>query len=138
MASYVGPLVQRYLQRLQHTLIPRYLFVMHSAGGVMQAERAGQQAVRLLLSGPAGGLVAATAVGRQLGETQLLSFDMGGTSTDVALICGEPAMTTEGEVAGLPVSLPMLDIHTIGAGGGGYGPSGENEHQDSDHDHTGN
>ncbi|WP_167631164.1 hydantoinase/oxoprolinase family protein [Mariprofundus ferrooxydans] len=116
--AYVGPLVQRYLQRLQHTLIPRHLFVMHSAGGVMQAERAGEQAVRLLLSGPAGGLVAATAVGRQLGETKLLSFDMGGTSTDVALICGEPAMTTEGEVAGLPVSLPMLDIHTIGAGGG--------------------
>ncbi|MDX8405650.1 MAG: hydantoinase/oxoprolinase family protein [Mariprofundus sp.] len=116
--AYVGPLVQRYLHRLQHTLAPRHLFVMHSAGGVMQAQAAAAQAVKLVLSGPAGGLVAASEVGRQLGETKLLSFDMGGTSTDVALIDGKPALTTEGGVAGLPVSLPMLDIHTIGAGGG--------------------
>ncbi|TLS67971.1 hydantoinase/oxoprolinase family protein [Mariprofundus erugo] len=116
--AYVGPLVQRYLRRLQHVLSPKYLYVMHSAGGVMQAEAAGEHAVRLLLSGPAGGLVAAGRVGRQLHTDQLLTFDMGGTSTDVALMCGEPLMTTEGKLAGLPVSLPMLDIHTIGAGGG--------------------
>lgn len=116
--AYVGPLVQRYLRRLQRVLRPKHLYVMHSAGGVMQAEAAGEQAVRLLLSGPAGGLVAAGRVGRQLHCEQLLTFDMGGTSTDVALINGEPSMTTEGYLAGLPVSLPMLDIHTIGAGGG--------------------
>ena len=116
--AYVGPLVQRYLRRLQSSLSPRHLFVMHSAGGVMQADLAGEQAVRLVLSGPAGGLVAAQAVGRQLREEHLLTFDMGGTSTDVALIQGAPTMTTEGQIAGMPVSLPMLDIHTIGAGGG--------------------
>ncbi len=116
--AYVGPLVQRYLKRLQLNLRPKHLFVMHSAGGVMQAELAGEQAVRLVLSGPAGGLVAAQTVGKQLHEDNLLSFDMGGTSTDVALIQGTPSMTTEGKIAGMPVSLPMLDIHTIGAGGG--------------------
>jgi len=116
--AYVGPLVQQYLKRLQTTLAPKHLFVMHSAGGVMQAELAGEQAVRLVLSGPAGGIVAAQAVGQQLGEQNLLSFDMGGTSTDVALIQGSATMTTEGQIAGIPVSLPMLDIHTIGAGGG--------------------
>jgi len=116
--AYVGPLVQRYLKRLQARLAPKHLFVMHSAGGVMQAELAGEQAVRLVLSGPAGGIVATQTVGRQLGVENLLSFDMGGTSTDVALIQGSAGMTTEGQVAGMPVSLPMLDIHTIGAGGG--------------------
>jgi len=116
--AYVGPLVQRYLLRLQHELEARHLFVMHSAGGVMSAEAAGEQAVRLVLSGPAGGLVAAQEIGRQTARTKLLSFDMGGTSTDVALIDGSPAMTTDGKVAGIPVALPMLDIHTIGAGGG--------------------
>ncbi len=116
--AYVGPLVQRYLKRLQTRLAAKHLFVMHSAGGVMQAELAGQQAVRLVLSGPAGGLVAAEAIGHQLGEQNMLTFDMGGTSTDVALIQGQAAKTTEGEIAGMPVSLPMLDIHTIGAGGG--------------------
>ncbi len=116
--AYVGPLVQRYLKRLQHELAPKHLFVMHSAGGVMAADAAAAQAVSLVLSGPAGGLVAAQAVGQQTGETKLLSFDMGGTSTDVALINGAPSMTTEGNIAGIPVALPMLDIHTIGAGGG--------------------
>ena len=116
--AYVGPLVQRYLKRLAHTLRPKHLFVMHSAGGVMSADSAGAQAVKLALSGPAGGLVAAEAIGRQLGEPNLLTFDMGGTSTDVALIQGMAAMTTESEIAGIPIGLPMLDIHTIGAGGG--------------------
>lgn len=116
--AYVGPLVQRYLTRLKMELAPKHLFVMHSAGGVMEAEAAGQQAVRLVLSGPAGGLVAAEHVGSQLGENRLITFDMGGTSTDVSLVNGETVNTTEGSVAGLPVSVPMLDIHTIGAGGG--------------------
>ncbi|WP_100278728.1 hydantoinase/oxoprolinase family protein [Mariprofundus aestuarium] len=116
--AYVGPLVQRYLKRLAYTLRPKHLFVMHSAGGVMAADSAGAQAVKLALSGPAGGLVAAEAIGRQLGEPNLLTFDMGGTSTDVALIQGKAAMTTESEIAGIPIGLPMLDIHTIGAGGG--------------------
>lgn len=116
--AYVGPLVQSYLKRLDSVLNPKHLFVMHSAGGVMGAEAAGRNAVRLALSGPAGGLVAAEEIGRQLNESNLLTFDMGGTSTDVALIQGSACQTTEAEIAGIPVSLPMLDIHTIGAGGG--------------------
>jgi len=116
--AYVGPLVQRYLTRLVQSIEPRHLFVMHSAGGVMEAEEAGAHAVRMVLSGPAGGLVAAQAIGEQLQQTNLLTFDMGGTSTDVALIQGKGGLTTEGKVAGLPVAVPMLDIHTIGAGGG--------------------
>lgn len=116
--AYVGPLVQRYLRRLQQRMAPKHLFVMHSAGGVMEAGEAGHNAVRMVLSGPAGGLVAARAIGRQLQEPNLLTFDMGGTSTDVALLQGDAAITTEGRVAGMPVAVPMLDIHTIGAGGG--------------------
>lgn len=114
----VGPLVQRYLLRLKREMAPKQLLVMHSAGGVMEAETAGKQAIRLALSGPAGGLVAAAFVGRQLGETALMTFDMGGTSTDVSLFHGEPVKRTTGSVAGMPVAVPMLDIHTIGAGGG--------------------
>ncbi len=116
--AYIGPLVQSYLKRLELSLNPKHLFVMHSAGGVMSAEMAGLQAVRLALSGPAGGLVAAKEVGRQLGLSHLLTFDMGGTSTDVALLCGKTGITTEGQIGGIPVAVPMLDIHTIGAGGG--------------------
>jgi N-methylhydantoinase A len=116
--AYIGPLVQSYLKRLELSLNPKHMFVMHSAGGVMSAEMAGLQAVKLVLSGPAGGLVAAKEVGRQLDESNLMTFDMGGTSTDVALICGEAGITTEGQIGGIPVAVPMLDIHTIGAGGG--------------------
>lgn len=116
--AYVGPLTKRYLQRLSTRLGSRQLFIMHSAGGLMRTEQAGKEAVRMILSGPAGGMVAAKTVGEQLQESRLISFDMGGTSTDVALIDGEPRITIEGSIAGLPIAIPMLDIHTIGAGGG--------------------
>jgi N-methylhydantoinase A len=116
--AYVGPKVQLYLERLASELEPKHLFVMHSAGGVMAADEAGRNAVRMVLSGPAGGLVAAQHTGKQLDIDQLLSFDMGGTSTDVALLEKHASITTEGNVAGIPVAVPMLDIHTIGAGGG--------------------
>jgi len=116
--AYVGPLVQRYLQRLGRKLTPRHLFIMHSAGGVMSVEEAGDQAARMVLSGPAGGLVAARSVALALDCEQLITFDMGGTSTDVALLDGDLQQTTEGRIGGMPVALPMLDIHTIGAGGG--------------------
>ena len=116
--AYVGPLVQRYLQRISQRIAPRQFFVMHSAGGVMDAAQAGDQAVRLVLSGPAGGLVAARHVGEMTGMSRILSFDMGGTSTDVAMLEGHAGMMTGGEIAGMPVAVPMMDIHTIGAGGG--------------------
>jgi N-methylhydantoinase A/acetone carboxylase, beta subunit len=117
--AYVGPLVQRYLERLDRMLSLRRFYVMHSAGGVMSIDEAGRNAVRMVLSGPAGGLVAARFVGEQLSLPRLISFDMGGTSTDVSLLTGDELhITTEAEIADFPVAVPMLDIHTIGAGGG--------------------
>jgi N-methylhydantoinase A len=116
--AWVGPLVQGYLQRLQRGLKTASLSVMQSSGDTVAADQAGKQAVRMLLSGPAGGLVAASHLGRLGGREKLLSFDMGGTSTDVALIDGEPQLTTEGRIAGWPVAVPMVEMHTIGAGGG--------------------
>lgn len=116
--SYVGPLVQNYLQRLQNALPNANIAVMQSAGGTIAAKLAGQQAVHMLLSGPAGGLAAAKFIGDITSESRLLTFDMGGTSTDVAMIDGDLQLTNEGEIAGYPVAIPMVDMHTIGAGGG--------------------
>ena len=116
--SYVGPLVQGYLQRLQNALPNASIAVMQSAGGTIAAELAGQQAVHMLLSGPAGGLAAAKYMGDVTSQQRLLTFDMGGTSTDVAMIDGELQLSNEGEIAGYPVAIPMVDMHTIGAGGG--------------------
>lgn len=116
--SYVGPLVQGYLQRLQAGLPRASVAVMQSAGGTIAAELAGQQAVHMLLSGPAGGLAAAKYMGDITSQQRLLTFDMGGTSTDVAMIDGELQLSNEGQIAGYPVAIPMVDMHTIGAGGG--------------------
>jgi len=92
------------------------LFVMQSSGGITAAGRAAREPVRTILSGPAGGVVAARKLGELVGVEKAISFDMGGTSTDVCLL---PAATTrETLVAGVPVAVPVLDIHTVGAGGG--------------------
>ena len=114
----VGPLVQRYLARLSAALPRARLAVMQSAGGTISAQQAGEQAVHMLLSGPAGGLTAARYMGGLAGRERLLTFDMGGTSTDVALIDGDVRLTNEGSIGGYPVAIPMVDMHTIGAGGG--------------------
>jgi len=116
--AWIGPLVAGYLRRLNRQLQPARLTVMQSAGGTVSAAVAGDMAVRLLLSGPAGGLMGARFIGRQSGHTRLLSFDMGGTSTDVALIEGDIRLTSEGRIGPWPVAVPMVDMHTIGAGGG--------------------
>ncbi|WP_111642326.1 hydantoinase/oxoprolinase family protein [Marinimicrobium alkaliphilum] len=117
--AYLGPRVQGYLSRLQSGISPAPLGVMQSSGGTIDAEQAGQRAVNLLLSGPAGGLAAAHFIGQLLGpDEKLLTFDMGGTSTDVALIDGELKLTNEGRLGPWPVAVPMVDMHTIGAGGG--------------------
>ncbi len=116
--AWVGPLVQRYLQRLQQGLPTAQISVMQSSGGTIAAELAGARAVQMLLSGPAGGLAGARFVGQRAGREKLLTFDMGGTSTDVALIDGEPRLTNNGKIGPWPVSVPMVDMHTIGAGGG--------------------
>ncbi len=116
--AWVGPLVEGYLNRLEQGLSGARVAVMQSSGDTISAARAGSQAVRMLLSGPAGGLVGARFVGQLAGSERLLTFDMGGTSTDVALIEGEPRLTSEGHIGPYPVAVPMVDMHTIGAGGG--------------------
>jgi N-methylhydantoinase A len=94
------------------------IFVMQSSGGITALATAAEQPVRTVLSGPAGGIVGAAAVAKRSGFDRIITFDMGGTSSDVALIDGQPATTNEADVAGLPVRVPVLDIHTVGAGGG--------------------
>ncbi len=116
--SWVGPLVERYLQRLRKALPETSISVMQSSGGTIAAEKAGALAVHMLLSGPAGGLAGAQFVGQCSGKEKLLTFDMGGTSTDVALIDGQLRLTNEGSIGHYPVAVPMVDMHTIGAGGG--------------------
>lgn len=116
--AWLGPRVEGYLQRLQTGLAPSPLAIMQSSGGTMAATVASRRAVNLLVSGPAGGLAGAAAVAAAAGIDSLLTFDMGGTSTDVAVIDGEFELTSEGRLGPWPVAIPMLDIHTIGAGGG--------------------
>ena len=97
---------------------PGRVYVMQSSGGITTAARAAREPVRTILSGPAGGVVASTWLTRQLGISRAISFDMGGTSTDVCLIDGQPRTTNEIAVGGLPVAVPVLDVHSVGAGGG--------------------
>ncbi len=92
--------------------------VMQSNGGIVSAQAAAREPVRTILSGPAGGVLGAEYVAGVAGFHRVISFDMGGTSTDVALLDGAPQATNEAVVAGLPVAVPVLDIHTVGAGGG--------------------
>jgi len=117
--AYVRPIMEPYLQRLGRELRPARLRVMQSNGGAMSADDAAARPVRTLLSGPAAGVVGALRVARAAGVGDLVTFDMGGTSTDVALVIGGALdVGDEGKVAGCPIQLPMLAIHTIGAGGG--------------------
>jgi N-methylhydantoinase A/oxoprolinase/acetone carboxylase beta subunit len=116
--AYVTPLIDRYLGNLEKNLGGRALSIMQSNGGSISATAARAQAVRTVLSGPAAGVVGAEAVARAAGFRRIISFDMGGTSTDVSLIDHAIATTTDSRVGDFPVRLPVLDIHTVGAGGG--------------------
>ena len=118
MNAYLQPVIERYLENLKKRISNSTVFIMQSSGGLASLRASVREPVRTVLSGPAGGVVGATAVGTRLGRPDLITFDMGGTSTDVALVSGEPKPGNEGEIAGLPVRVPMLDIHTVGAGGG--------------------
>lgn len=111
----LGPIIARYLDRLQGKIAPSRLTVMQSSGLTLAADQAAGQAVRLLLSGPAGGLIGARAL---LAPKQLMTFDMGGTSTDVSLIHREISIAKNMQLNGLPIAIPAIDIQTIGAGGG--------------------
>ena len=116
--AYVAPLMSRYLQRLGQGVAPRPLAIMQSNGGIISPTTAAAQAARTALSGPAGGVVGARFVAEAASYPNIITFDMGGTSTDVALCPGRTPTTTKGEIAGLPLRLPIIAIHTVGAGGG--------------------
>ncbi len=116
--SYLSLVVQGYLSRLGERMKAAKLSVMQNHGLTLSAKVAARNAVRLLLSGPAGGLWGSLEIGKRVGRTRLLTFDMGGTSTDVSIIDNEFNLTGNAKIAGLPIAVPTLDIHTIGAGGG--------------------
>ena len=120
--AYLGPRLGAYLRKLagrvEEAGMPAPL-VMQSSGGVTPLEEAAANAAACVLSGPAGGVVGAAYVAEASGHADLLTFDMGGTSTDVATVsAGRVATTTESQVAGVPLKLPMVDVHTVSAGGG--------------------
>ncbi len=119
--AYVGPALDRYLGRLGAQLSAQgvgSLRIMASDGGSMGLHTARELAARATLSGPAGGIVGAAFVAARAGFPRIITFDMGGTSTDVALCNGRLPRSSQSQVGGLPVRLPSLDIHTVGAGGG--------------------
>lgn len=121
--ALVQPLMQAYLEHLEKDLknlgFKGGLFIMQSNGGVITAAQARRESARTVLSGPAAGVLAGKFLSRLTGRKNLITADMGGTSMDMCLIAnGEPQYTTEGVIGGHPLRLPMLDIHTLGAGGG--------------------
>ena len=120
--AYLGPVLARYLEALARSArdaaLPEPL-VMLSSGGVADVADAAQHAARALVSGPAAGVVGASRIARLAGYENAISLDMGGTSTDVCLIVGgEAERSSERLVGGLPIRLPAVDVHTVGAGGG--------------------
>ncbi len=119
--AYVSPIMGQYLRNLSEGLKRRgnrTLWIMQSSGGIISAESASREAVRTILSGPAAGVTGAFHVSSLAGYDRVITFDMGGTSTDVSLADGAIRRTTEGDIEGWPVRVPMIDIHTVGAGGG--------------------
>jgi N-methylhydantoinase A len=123
--AYLQPVMKRYLENLDAKFRSHFggggsgrIFVMQSSGGITSLASAAREPVRTVLSGPAGGVVGAAASARASGYPRIIGFDMGGTSTDVALVEDEPVTANDAQVAGFPVGVPMLDIHTVGAGGG--------------------
>ena len=117
--AYVSPKMQRYIGHLIDNLdAGDTLGIMQSNGGSISVETAMKESVRTILSGPAGGAVGAYEIGKMAGYTKLITFDMGGTSTDVSLVDNDLSLTFESSISGYPVKVPMIDIHTVGAGGG--------------------
>ena len=116
--AYLQPVMQRYLENLDRRVQRPASSSCNRAAGSRLSASAAREPVRTVLSGPAGGVVGAAAMARRSGFDRIISFDMGGTSTDVALVDGEARASSQAEIAGFPIGVPMLDIHTVGAGGG--------------------
>ncbi len=123
MNGYIAPVVKRYLTSLTSELkedkVAAPVHIMQSNGGVIRAETAVEQPIHTLLSGPVGGTIGGVALSESVNRSNLICVDMGGTSFDMSLIIdGRPSISNETEQAGLPLLLPLVEIHTIGAGGG--------------------
>ena len=123
MNSYIGPVTNNYLKslksQLQNSEYDKPLYIMQSNGGVIRAESALEQPVKTLLSGPVGGTIGGQALSKLINRPNLICVDMGGTSFDMSLIInGKPSVTNETEQEYIPLLIPLVDIHTIGAGGG--------------------
>lgn len=119
LTAALRPLVESYLEEIAQAINHAKFLVMRSNGGVCGPREAGRKAAELLFSGPAGGVIGAQFIAEKAGFKNVITLDMGGTSTDVSLVQnGEIQYTTEKEIAGRPVRLPMVDVHTVGAGGG--------------------
>jgi len=121
--AFVMPKVSAYINELAEKLkklgTTSDLYIMQSNGGVITAKMAQKVSARTVLSGPAGGVLEGVFISKITGEKNIITIDMGGTSSDICLINdGEPKFTTESEIGGYPIKLPMIDINTIGAGGG--------------------
>jgi len=116
--AYVAPIMDRYLGRLAREADATHISIMGSNGGALSIERARREPVHTVLSGPAGGVVGALTWAQRSGFDSVLSFDMGGTSTDVSLCPGRPLRTREFSIGDQPAAIPVIDIHTVGAGGG--------------------
>ncbi|AEH44427.1 5-oxoprolinase (ATP-hydrolyzing) [Thermodesulfatator indicus DSM 15286] len=117
--AYVSPKMSQYISFIRKNLSQESkLRIMQSNGGIISYDIAMKESVRTILSGPAGGVVGAFEIAKMAGFDKLITFDMGGTSTDVALIDQKIPLTVESEIEGFPVKVPMIDIHTVGAGGG--------------------
>lgn len=130
--AYLAPVMSRYLEQIEHDSCRAVsaksgadaksassrVRVMQSSGGILSAHAAAREPVRTVLSGPAGGVLGARQIAQDAGYSRVISFDMGGTSTDVSLIEGSLRTTNESTIVGLPIAVPMLEIHTVGAGGG--------------------
>jgi len=121
--AYVMPIVERYLHQIQESLkhlhVRSDLHIMQSNGGVMTSETAGQKSVHTVLSGPAAGVLGGVTLSKMVGEEDVITIDMGGTSFDVSLAYkGQPTFTMESDIGGHIIKIPMIDIKTLGAGGG--------------------
>ncbi len=116
--GYLAPVIASYIERLGKHVGKAPLFIQQSNGGILPAENIGQRAVYTLLSGPAGGVHGAGHLARQIDISKIITFDMGGTSTDVALCDPGPVLTRDYRIDDYPVRIQVMDIHTVGAGGG--------------------
>ncbi len=124
--AYLKPVISQYLRKLEDKLQKARLHIMQSNEGYISTKIAKSEPLRTALSGPAGGVIGAFELGKAIGIKKIISFDMGGTSSDVSLVNGKIGRTNESVIGDFPIRLPIIDIHTVGAGGGSiaYADSG--------------